>query len=176
MSVAVADQLLSSRKKRNEWFAHLKTEYNSTLAEAQQAAAAGTASELQLAFMQIDAEEEAKKQAKAENTLWRRTKSTLFGGFSLQEEKGGKLGIVGARSAKEEKENLSKRADVVKAVHEMMQEAKAKTSARTIPAPAQIQAEVAPQPLGSSLDELSQKAAVDASNASKSWWGWATGR
>jgi hypothetical protein len=167
--IALGDMLLYNRKKRNEFYAEMKREYAQQLAEARAAVAAGNATYDQLEWLAIEAEAEQLDKNKSK-PVWRRLKDSVYGSFSLQEQRGGKLKIVGAEFAEGDKSDEVEREGVVKAVEEMVELKRKEKGAR---AGGRQSDQLPPRGV---LDELGEKAAADAKQASKSWWSWATGR
>ena len=174
--IALGDMLLYNRKKRNEFYASMKREYAQQLAEARAAVAAGNATYDQLEWLAIEAE--AKHIDSNKNKpVWRRFKEAVYESFSLQEQRGGKLKIVGAEFAEGDKEDGADRDGVMKAVQELVELKRKEKAARADDGQLDsLPADTMQLPAGGVLDELGEKTAQDAKAASKSWWSWATGR
>jgi hypothetical protein len=167
-ALALGDMILYNRRKRNEWYAARREEKAQNLAAAYSAFESGAASEEQKTLI---SEDKAEKEAKAaKKGILKKAKESLFGGYSLEEKAGGKLGIVGAEIPADtgftKEESAGEGLEVVKAVEEMVADNKAQEGV--------IQA--SHTATGGPLDELASNAAQDAVKSSRSWWGWATGR
>ncbi|KAK7722942.1 hypothetical protein SLS57_004797 [Botryosphaeria dothidea] len=165
---ALGDMIVYNRRKRREWFHEQNQKHAISLAEAKQAVAAGTATEDQVLLLNNERNKE--EHAKNKKGIFTRAKESLFGGLSKEEKEGGKLGAAAFQAS-------DKTQDAWDAIRSDAQEAKeqglgilqAVEDKRREGEKAQAQA---PGP----LDLMAEEAAQTATQKSKSWTSWITGR
>lgn len=158
--------MVYNRRKRREWFHEQNQKAAIALAEANQAAAAGTASEDQILL--LNNELNRVEHQKNKKGIFKRTKEALFGGLSKDEQAGGTLGAI---------EFQDKAHDAFEAARGKAQEVKddglgimdaVEESRRA--------GERAQAPAPGPLDRVAEEAADAATQKSKSWASWVTGR
>ncbi|OJD40245.1 uncharacterized protein BKCO1_1000651 [Diplodia corticola] len=158
---ALGDMIVYNRRKRREWFHEQNQKHAISMAEAKQAVAAGTATEDQILLLNNERNKE--EHEKNKKGFFKRTKESIFGGFSKEEEQGGQLGAIAAEARdafiSDAQTTKDQGSGVLRAVEEKRREG-----------------EKAQAPSPGPLDRMAEDAAEAATQKSKSWTSWVTGR
>ncbi|KAF1987265.1 hypothetical protein K402DRAFT_354120 [Aulographum hederae CBS 113979] len=169
-SYALVDMMLYNRRRRKEWYAEQQERHLKLLATAYEANRAGRADEDQMLLInQERARQEAELEKQNKKGMFGKMKETLWGGLSLEEQKGGKLGLAAQKAGNTLHEEVvkpvtgqesGKGLGIVKAVEE-----KRRPVEKTIPISK-----------GGMLDQLGENTATAMSDKTKSWTSWITRR
>ena len=159
-AVSVTDAILHNRRRRDEWYAQKRAQRASQLAEAISAADEGTATAEQI---QVLNRERAALAEKERPGAFQRAKEWLYKGRSLEERRGGRLGVATAAQ-----ESWLAREDMG-----LLQGVEAKVEERDAFPQKQGNARVS---RGGPLDREAQAMVDQLSNAGSVWRSWATGR
>ncbi|QSZ35383.1 hypothetical protein DSL72_008253 [Monilinia vaccinii-corymbosi] len=123
---ALGDMMVYNRKKRAEFFVEQKMKYAMALESAQEAAAAGSATEAQIEFLNREKERAEKtklaEEAKKKSGPWKKSTEWLFSGLKKEEE-GDDVGTserrLGHEALSEEDDDFGAReSDVIRAIEE----------------------------------------------------------
>ncbi|USW55044.1 Putative cytochrome c oxidase assembly protein COX14 [Septoria linicola] len=177
-TAGITDMLMHNRRKRNEWLAQKQIESARDLAIATQAASQGTATEDQMLL--INRERNA-RQAEIDKQnrpgMFKRASNWLFSDLSKEEQKGGRLGAAAA-ATESAAGTIAQKAEAT--AEETKQEARHVLQAVEDKVEQhQRQGEKVPEmlvPAGGPLDRQAQVAFDNASQKTKSWTSWVTGR
>jgi len=168
---SLGDMVIYNRRKKAIWLAEKQEEHRQALEKAREAAAQGIADEDQMLLLnQERAAHDSEKTRSEKKGFFTKAKETFYSGLSKDEAEGGKIAAVnsvedetrGARP-EESRQDTGEGFGILKAVEETTREAKT----------------VLPQalhPKSGPLDQLADEAASAASNKTKSWSSWITGR
>lgn len=153
--------MVYNRRRRNEFYRLQREQRAHALELAYEALDAGSANEEQLQLIQADKMRLAEEQAKKQTGLFKSFKEELVGGLEKEDKKGGTLGIGITSTANKGGAELG----IVKAAEGLADSTKEKLPS----APG--------RPVeGGPLDQLGAKVTQDTAKATKSWWGWLSGR
>ncbi|KAF2135623.1 uncharacterized protein K452DRAFT_239028 [Aplosporella prunicola CBS 121167] len=173
---ALGDMMIYNRRKRKEWFHEQNQKHAIALAEARQAVAGGAATEDQILLLNRErAAEEHELAKKNKPGIFGRAKESLFGGLSKEEKQGGTLAASAATDVEDAakgawdtiRENSQQAKDeglgILQAVEDKRREGEHAVAQQSGVA-------------GGPLDHLAEEATAAASQKSKSWTSWITGR
>lgn len=173
--------IVNSRKKK-DWIAEQERNYQAALALARKAEADGTLTDNLRMFLNKErALEQAEAERAARGTLWSRTKKSLFGGLSVEDKPGGRLGASSAEiqtmptpQVPPQTSRAEKTAELSPSIMVEFDEP------REIKAADEIRKQLAPaaRPVarGGSLDRLGEQTVSSIAATSNSWVSWITRR
>lgn len=170
--VAVTDMIIYNRRKKREWFHEQKQKHAIALAEARLALTDGTITHDQMLLLNRErAAEEAERIRRNKKGILARAKESMFGGLSIEEQTGGKLAATTRDNAGGE--------GVLAAVQDAATHGKEATSdssiARSLEEKRRDGEKAQPLTPGP-LDRMADDATQAATQKSKSWTSWITGR
>jgi len=174
---ALGDMVVYNRRKKKEWLNDQREMHAKKLVLAYQAATAGTATEDQMLLInQERAHREAEHARRNKPGIFKRAKGYVYSGLSMEEPKGGKLGAasggasagLGANAAEERAAPAlnvaSQGSGQGRGVLEAVEDARRQGG------------KARPRIRGGMLDQLGDNIATAASQNSKSWTSWISGR
>lgn len=165
---ALGDMIVYNRRKRREWFHEQNQKHAIAMAEAKRAVASGTATEDQILLLNNERNKE--EHEKNKKGIFKRTKEAIFGGLSEEEQKGGKIGAMAFQASDKAHDAFNElRSDAQEAKDNGLGILQAVEEKRREGEKAQAQD---PGP----LDRMAEEAAQAATQKSKSWTSWITGR
>ncbi|KAK8173615.1 hypothetical protein IWX90DRAFT_484554 [Phyllosticta citrichinensis] len=171
-ALAVTDMIIYNRKKKREWFHEQKQKHAIALAEARLALTDGTITHDQMLLLNRErAAEEAEAIKRNKKGIFTRAKESMFGGLSKEEQTGGKLAATTRDNAGGE--------GVLAAVQDAATHGKEtigeSSIARTLEEKRREGEKAQPLTPGP-LDRMADDATQAATQKSKSWTSWITGR
>ncbi|KAK8164890.1 hypothetical protein BKA80DRAFT_202695 [Phyllosticta citrichinensis] len=159
-ALAVTDMIIYNRKKKREWFHEQKQKHAIALAEARLALTDGTITHDQMLLLNRErAAEEAEAIKRNKKGIFTRAKESMFGGLSKEEQTGGEGVLAAVQDAATHGKETIGESSIARTLEEKRREGE-KAQPLT-PGP---------------LDRMADDATQAATQKSKSWTSWITGR